>query len=155
MLATLMFMGRGDSKADEPSIAGADTTAPETAPARTIPAAPNPVVISDASETDSEMVFDLEPAVEKRAKRDDDERESRRAKREKKEYRYYTGYLRGLKTEKAGSLLERRPEKVIELAVRRMLPKSTMGKMMLKKLRVFGGDEHPHAAQRPEPLSVG
>ena len=76
-------------------------------------------------------------------------------KREKKEYGYYTGYLRGRKTEKAGSLLERRPEKVIELAVRRMLPKSTLGKRMLKKLKVFGGAEHPHAAQKPEPLAVG
>lgn len=76
-------------------------------------------------------------------------------KREKKEYKHYTGYLGGLKTEKAGGLLARRPEKVIELAVRRMLPKGRLGRSMLRKLRVFGGAEHPHAAQRPEPLPVG
>ena len=73
-------------------------------------------------------------------------------KRQKKEYRHYTGYIGGLKTEKAESLIARRPEKVIELAVRRMLPKSSLGKKMLKKLRIFRGAEHPHVAQKPEPL---
>lgn len=73
-------------------------------------------------------------------------------KRETKEYKHYTGYLGGLKTEKAGRLLDRKPEKVMELAVRRMLPKGRLGRAMLKKLRIFGGAEHPHAAQKPEPL---
>jgi large subunit ribosomal protein L13 len=73
-------------------------------------------------------------------------------KRETKEYRHYTGYLSGLRTEKAGRLLDRRPEKVMELAVRRMLPKGRLGRSMLKKLKIFGGAEHPHAAQKPEPL---
>ena len=75
-------------------------------------------------------------------------------KLEQKEFRRYTGYLGGLKTETLGSLLARRPRRVIELAVRRMLPKTTLGKRMLKKLKVYAGADHPHVAQRPEPLEV-
>ncbi len=75
-------------------------------------------------------------------------------KLEKKEYQHYTGYMGGLKTEKMGSLLKRKPALIIMLAVRRMIPKGRLGRAMLKKLRVFAGDTHPHAAQRPETLVV-
>ncbi len=73
-------------------------------------------------------------------------------KLEQKEYQHYTGYMGGLKTEKMGSLLKRKPALIIMLAVRRMIPKGRLGRAMLKKLRVFAGDTHPHAAQKPETL---
>lgn len=66
----------------------------------------------------------------------------------------YTGYPGGLKFESYGQLRERRPEKLIEDAVRRMLPKNRLGRVMLKKLRVYPGAEHPHASQHPTPLEV-
>ncbi len=75
-------------------------------------------------------------------------------KLEKKEYQHYTGYMGGLKTEKMGSLLKRKPALIIMLAVRRMIPKGRLGRAMLKKLRVFAGDSHPHEAQKPETLVV-
>jgi len=75
-------------------------------------------------------------------------------KLEQKEYQRYTGYMGGLKTEKMGRLLARKPELIINLAVRRMIPKGRLGRRMLKKLKVFGGESHPHAAQRPEDLVV-
>lgn len=61
----------------------------------------------------------------------------------------YTGYPGGLKAESYGHLRERRPEKLIEDAVRRMLPKNRLGRHMLKKLKVYPGSEHPHQAQQP------
>lgn len=73
----------------------------------------------------------------------------------KAEHRYtksYSGYPGGLKTESWGSMRERRPEKLIDDAVRRMLPKSRLGRVMLKKLKVYAGQEHPHQAQQPVPL---
>lgn len=66
----------------------------------------------------------------------------------------YTGYPGGLKTETYGAVRERRPEKLIEDAVRRMLPKNRLGRVMLKKMRVYPGAEHPHASQHPVPLEV-
>ncbi|GAB4555499.1 MAG: 50S ribosomal protein L13 [Phycisphaerales bacterium] len=66
----------------------------------------------------------------------------------------YSGYPGGLKAETYGSLLERRPEFVIEDAVRRMLPKGRLGRAMLKKLKVYKGPEHPHAAQNPIALDA-
>lgn len=66
----------------------------------------------------------------------------------------YSGYPGGLKFESYGQLRERRPEKLIEDAVRRMLPKNRLGRVMLKKLRVYPGAEHPHASQHPTPLEV-
>jgi len=66
----------------------------------------------------------------------------------------YSGYPGGMKTESYESLLNRKPEFVIEEAVRRMLPKNRLGKQMLRKLKVYRGGEHPHSAQRPEPLEV-
>jgi large subunit ribosomal protein L13 len=69
-----------------------------------------------------------------------------------KEYQRYSGYPGGQKTISFEEMLERRPEKVIELAVRRMLPKNKLGRQMLKKLKVFRGTEHCHGAQKPEKL---
>ena len=57
-------------------------------------------------------------------------------------------------SETVGDLLERRPERLIELAVRGMLPKNTLGRAQLKKLKVYAGPEHPHAAQKPQPFEI-
>ncbi len=70
----------------------------------------------------------------------------------KAEYRMklrYTRYAGGLKAESYGSLRERRPEKLVEDAVKRMLPKNRLGRHMLAKLKVYPGAEHPHASQQP------
>lgn len=75
-------------------------------------------------------------------------------KLEQKMYMHYTGYMGGLRKESLASLLERHPERVIELAVRRMIPKGRLGRRMLGKLKVYAGAEHPHEAQQPEPLAV-
>jgi large subunit ribosomal protein L13 len=64
----------------------------------------------------------------------------------------YTEYPGGLKTETYGSVRERKPQKLIEDAVRRMLPKNRLGRVMLTKLKVYPGAEHPHASQNPIPL---
>ena len=61
----------------------------------------------------------------------------------------WSGYPGGLKAESYGALRERRPEFLVEDAVRRMLPKGRLGRSMLKKLKVYAGDEHPHQAQNP------
>ncbi len=75
-------------------------------------------------------------------------------KLEQKMYTRYTGYMGGLRQESLGSLLARKPEEVIMLAVRRMLPKGRLGRKMLGKLKVFAGPDHPHEAQKPEPLAA-
>lgn len=75
-------------------------------------------------------------------------------KLEKKENIYYTGYPGGLKRETYGKLLATKPEKVIQQAIWGMLPKSRLGRKMLKKLRVYRGPEHPHAAARPTPYEI-
>jgi large subunit ribosomal protein L13 len=66
----------------------------------------------------------------------------------------YSGYPGGLKTESYASLLRRRPEVLVEDAVRRMLPKSRLGRQMYGKLKVYAGPDHPHHAQQPAPLTV-
>lgn len=63
---------------------------------------------------------------------------------------YHTGYPGGRKEIVYSEMIEKRPEKVIELAVKGMLPKSRLGRQMIKKLKVYAGPEHPHAAQSPE-----
>jgi large subunit ribosomal protein L13 len=75
-------------------------------------------------------------------------------KLEGKIYRRYTGYVGGLREESLGELLQRNPEQVVKKVVRRMLPKSRMGRAMLKRLKVYAGPEHPHRAQRPLPLEI-
>ncbi|RYZ19557.1 MAG: 50S ribosomal protein L13 [Chitinophagaceae bacterium] len=74
-------------------------------------------------------------------------------KMEEKEYLTYSGYPGGQKGESAKNLLNRRPEVVIERAVKGMLPKNRLGRKMYKKLFVYAGAEHPHGAQRPSELS--
>ena len=66
----------------------------------------------------------------------------------------YTGYPGGLKAETYGHLRDRKPERLIEDAVRRMLPKNRIGRQMLKKLKVYAGAEHPHQAQQPQAMTV-
>ena len=67
-----------------------------------------------------------------------------------KKYRYHTGYIGNLKEVDYKTLLERKPEKAIELAVQGMLPHNRLGRAMAKKLKVYRGSEHPHQAQKPE-----
>jgi large subunit ribosomal protein L13 len=74
-------------------------------------------------------------------------------KRESKLYYRHSGYPHGLKSETLGHLLERRPEEVIRRAVKGMLPRNRLGAQQLTKLKVYAGPEHPHQAQRPEPLA--
>jgi large subunit ribosomal protein L13 len=74
-------------------------------------------------------------------------------KLEDKEYLTYSGYPGGQKAEIAKNLLRRRPEAVIERAVKGMLPKNRLGRQMYKKLFVYAGSEHPHGAQRPAELN--
>lgn len=71
-----------------------------------------------------------------------------------KVYRRYSGYPGGLKEVKLGTLLEKKPEMVIKLAVGRMLPKGALGEKTLKKLKVYSGDKHPHAGLKPEKLEL-
>lgn len=73
-------------------------------------------------------------------------------KLDQKEYDHFTGYPGGRKVESARSLVKRRPNAVIEHAVRGMLPKNKLGRAMFKKLFVYEGAEHPHTAQQPEEL---
>src|SRR5918997_73816 len=73
---------------------------------------------------------------------------------EQKVYRHHTLYPGGLRTTTAKEMMDKRPERVIELAIKGMLPKNKLGKAMAKKLKIYGGQEHPHAAQRPEPLAL-
>ena len=71
-----------------------------------------------------------------------------------KMYRRHSGYPGGLKEVPAKEMLAKHPERMIELAVRGMLPKGPLGRKMAKKLKVYAGAEHPHEAQRPQPLEL-
>jgi large subunit ribosomal protein L13 len=71
---------------------------------------------------------------------------------DQKIYDHYTGYPGGLKEEVARNLISRRPEVVVERAVKGMLPKNRLGRKMYKKLFVYVGDQHPHTAQQPKEL---
>ena len=75
------------------------------------------------------------------------------AKRDEFRYRH-SGYPGGLSKRTVGQLLESKPERVIELAVRGMLPKTTLGRAQLRKLKIYAGPEHPHAAQKPQPFEI-
>ena len=75
-------------------------------------------------------------------------------KLDQKKYYHHTGYIGGLKEITLKRLLETKPEEVIKLAVKGMLPKNTLGKNMIKKLHVYAGPEHDHAAQKPEVLEI-
>ena len=75
-------------------------------------------------------------------------------KAEKKVYRRYTGFPGGLREESFVRLLARRPEKILEEAIKGMLPKSKMGRQMATKLKVYRDDKHPHEAQQPQVLEL-
>ena len=75
-------------------------------------------------------------------------------KADAKEYDYYTHYPGGHKYVSFADMLENKPEKVIELAVKRMMPKNKLGVAMLKKLKVYRGPEHENQAQKPEKIEL-
>ncbi len=75
-------------------------------------------------------------------------------KAEKKLYTYYTGYIGGLKQTPYGEMLEKKSDTVVYEAVKGMLPKNSLGRQMLKKLRVYKGSEHKQTAQKPETLNL-
>jgi large subunit ribosomal protein L13 len=74
-------------------------------------------------------------------------------KMDQKIYYRHSDYVGGMKSATLKEMLERRPEKVIELAVKGMLPKGPLGRQMIRKLHVYTGAEHPHTAQQPEVLT--
>lgn len=71
-----------------------------------------------------------------------------------KMYHHHTGYVGSLKSISFEKQIEKAPERVIQAAVKGMLPKNSLGRTMLKKLKVYAGNEHPHAAQQPQTLDV-
>ena len=76
-------------------------------------------------------------------------------KREKKVYYHHTGYIGGIKERTARSILEGKfPQRIVEKAIERMLPRGPLGRMQLGNLRVYAGPDHPHAAQNPEMLDI-
>jgi large subunit ribosomal protein L13 len=75
-------------------------------------------------------------------------------KADQKMYYRHSGYPGGLKSESYRHLFERKPEQVVRLAIRGMLPHNKLGRAQLRKLKVYAGPDHPHQAQRPEALSV-
>lgn len=72
---------------------------------------------------------------------------------QKKAYRH-SGYPGGLRSVSYGELMEKRPERAVEKAVKGMLPKNSLGRKMAKKLKVYAGSEHPHQAQMPVPFEI-
>ena len=77
-----------------------------------------------------------------------------RNKANTKVYHKHTGFIGGIKTTVAGTMLKNDPEQVIEKAVKGMLPKSALGRQQLTKLKIYRGTEHPHQAQKPETLDL-
>ena len=75
-------------------------------------------------------------------------------KADNKVYYRHTGYPGGLKVTKYDKMMETHPDRIIEKAVRGMLPKNRLGRQMLKKLKVYAGADHPHQAQDPKPLDI-
>ena len=75
-------------------------------------------------------------------------------KEDKKKYYRHSGYPGGIKETSLGRLRETHPERIIETAVKGMLPKNPLGRAMYRKLKVYAGPEHPHAAQQPQPLEL-
>jgi large subunit ribosomal protein L13 len=76
------------------------------------------------------------------------------SKEEKKEYFRHTGYMGGEKFIPFKTMIAQHPERVIELAVKGMLPKNNLGRLMRRKLKVYKGPNHPHEAQQPQPLEI-
>ena len=75
-------------------------------------------------------------------------------KMDEKRYYRHSGYPGGLRSRTLDEMLERRPEEVLRLAVKGMLPRTRLGRAQLRKLKVYAGPDHPHAAQKPEPMEV-
>ncbi|OHB77790.1 MAG: 50S ribosomal protein L13 [Planctomycetes bacterium RBG_16_59_8] len=75
-------------------------------------------------------------------------------KLDEKEYQWYTDWPSGLKTKTLRVMMDQKPEEVIRLAVERMLPKTKLGRHMIKKLKVYAGADHPHEAQQPAALKL-
>ena len=75
-------------------------------------------------------------------------------KAETKEYQRYSGYPGGQKIIPYKTMSERHPERIVEMAVRRMLPKNSLGAHMYKKLKVYSGPDHDHAAQQPQKMEL-
>jgi large subunit ribosomal protein L13 len=75
-------------------------------------------------------------------------------KREQKRYYRHSGYPGGLRSRTLAEMMERRPEEVVRRAVKGMLPRTRLGRAQLRKLKVYAGPDHPHAAQKPEPMEV-
>jgi len=71
-----------------------------------------------------------------------------------KMYYRHSGYPGGIRSFSASQMLQRKPDEVLRLAVKGMLPKTTLGRQMYRKLHVFAGDKHPHIAQQPKPLEL-
>ena len=76
------------------------------------------------------------------------------SKADKKTYFRHSGYIGGEKQIPFRRMLETHPERIIELAVKGMLPKNTLGRAMRKKLKAYAGSEHPHQGQNPQPLEI-
>ena len=72
---------------------------------------------------------------------------------QKRAYRH-SGYPGGLRSVSYGELMEKRPERIVEKAVRGMLPKNSLGRQTLRKLKVYAGPDHPHSAQQPVPFEI-
>lgn len=76
------------------------------------------------------------------------------AKWDRKIYRRHSGYIGGLKEHSARKILTSHPDRILYLAVKRMLPKGKLGEKMIKKLKIYSGSEHPHSAQNPVTLDL-
>ena len=76
------------------------------------------------------------------------------AKRTDKIYYHHTGFPGGIKAASFEQVIERAPERVIQRAVKGMMPRNPLGRAMLKKLKVYAGPAHPHSAQQPQPLTI-
>ncbi|MGB4238863.1 MAG: 50S ribosomal protein L13 [Candidatus Hydrothermia bacterium] len=75
-------------------------------------------------------------------------------KLDNKIYYHHTGYPGGIKQKTPRQIMDKYPERLIEMAVKRMLPKNKLGAQMFRKLKVYRGPEHPHKAQKPEPIDI-
>lgn len=75
-------------------------------------------------------------------------------KREEKLYHRYSGYPGGLRSRTFAEMIERRPEEPLRLAVKGMLPRNRIARAQLRKLKIYAGAEHPHAAQQPKPMEI-
>jgi large subunit ribosomal protein L13 len=76
------------------------------------------------------------------------------AKEEKKHYFHHTGYPGGARVQSYKDVMKKHPERIVQSAVKGMIPHNRLGRKILKKLKVYAGTEHPHSAQQPKPLEI-